>query len=298
MVMGVIMKIYKLVSILLLLLPTTISMAQAPVSPPNDHPDRTEQVEPFNIIDNIYFVGRYVQEGSYLVTGSEGHLLIDTGYDESVPIILDNVRKMGFNPEDIKYIIGAHAHSDHVDGHTSMQEMTGASILSSAPDVEVTENGGATDFRPGKWRPSKVDRVIEDGEVISLGDTNITVHYTPGHTKGTVSFTMTAVEEGQNYNVILMGGVRISATPVFGHPQYPNMASDFASTFEKLKKIPVDVYLGSHGYWYGLGEKKKRMEAGEGFRAFIDPEGYKRAIDGWQQKFIDQIVSEGMELAN
>jgi metallo-beta-lactamase class B len=296
--MGEVMNLSKVISVLLFLSFSTVALAQAPVSPPAEHPDKTELVEPFNIIDNIYFVGRYVQEGSYLVTGSEGHLLIDTGYDESVPIIVENVRKLGFNPDDIKYIMGAHAHSDHVDGHARMQEMTGASILSSAPDVEVTENGGATDFRPGEWRPSKVDRVIEDGEVISLGDTNITVHYTPGHTRGAVSFTMNAVEDGQNYNVLLMGGVRIAARPVFGHPQYPNMATDFASTFEKLKKMPVDVYLGSHGYWYGLGDKKKRMEAGEGFRAFIDPEGFKRAIDGWQQQFIDQVVSEGMELVN
>ena len=291
------MKKITITGFILSLLFSVGVLAQAPVSPPEDHPDRTERIEPFNIIDNIYFVGQYVQESSYLVTGSEGHIIFDTAYDESVPIIASNIRKLGFNPEDIELIIGTHAHSDHVDGHTRMQEMSGASILTSAPDVEVIENGGATDFRPGEWRPSKIDRVIEDGEVITLGDISVTTHYTPGHTRGAMSFTMNAVEDGQNYNVILMGGVRVAARPVFGHPKYPNMASDFSSTFEKLKKMPVDVYLGAHGYWYGLGEKRKRMNAGEGYKAFIDPEGFHRAMDGWQQQFIDQVILEGTELA-
>jgi metallo-beta-lactamase class B len=184
-----------------------------------------------------------------------------------------------------------------VDGHTRMKEMTGATILGSTPDIETIESGGATDFRPGDWRPSKVDKAIDDGDVINLGDISINVHATPGHTRGCISLTMNAMVEGQNYNVLLLGGVRIAARPVFGHPKYPNMASDFSGTFEKLKKMPVDIFLGAHGYWYGLGEKRVRAAAGEGFRAYIDPEGFRGAIDGWQQQFIDQVVSEGMELA-
>jgi metallo-beta-lactamase class B len=272
-------------------------LAQAPISPPEGHPDRTDKVEPFNVVDNIYFIGQYIQEASYLITGSDGHMIVDTAYDESVPIMVDNIRKLGFDPEDVKLIIGTHAHSDHVDGHTRMKEMTGATILASAPDVETIESGGKTDFRPGEWRPSKVDRVVKDGEVIKLGDISVTVHYTPGHTRGAISLSMNAVEEGQNYNVLLMGGVRIAARPVFGHPKYPNMASDFSATFAKLKMMPVDIYLGAHGYWYGLGEKRKRAMAGEGFRAYIDPEGFKKAMNGWQQQFIDQVVKEGMEFA-
>jgi metallo-beta-lactamase class B len=178
-----------------------------------------------------------------------------------------------------------------------MKEMTGATILASEPDVETIESGGATDFRDGDWRPARVDRMVKDGEVIKLGDIAITVHYTPGHTRGCISLTMNAVEDGQNYNVLLLGGVRMAARPVFGHPKYPNMASDFSATFAKLKSMPVDIYLGAHGYWYGLGEKMKRAAAGEGYKAYIDPEGFRRAIDGWQQQFIDQVVSEGMELA-
>ena len=290
------MKKSDVISILVFLLYSVGALAQAPVSPPEDHPDRTVPVEPFNIADNIYFVGEYVQAASYLVTGSDGHIIIDTAYDVSVPVIINNIKKLGFDPEDIMLIIGTHAHSDHVEGHYRMQEMTGASILASAADKEVIETGGATDFRGGDWRPAKVDRVVEDGEVIRLGDIALTVNLTPGHTRGCISFSMVAEEDNQKYNVLLLGGVRIAARPVLGHPEYPNMAEDFAGTFEKLKKMPVDIFLGGHGYWYGLGDKIIRMKQGEGYRAFIDPEGYRKAIDGWQQQFVDQIVAEGMEL--
>ncbi len=290
------MKKSDVISILVFLLYSVGALAQAPVSPPEDHPDRTVPVEPFNIVDNIYFVGEYVQAASYLVTGSDGHIIIDTAYDVSVPVIINNIKKLGFDPEDIMLIIGTHAHSDHVEGHYRMQEMTGASILASAADKEVIETGGATDFRGGDWRPAKVDRVVEDGEVIRLGDIALTVNLTPGHTRGCISFSMVAEEDNQKYNVLLLGGVRIAARPVLGHPEYPNMAEDFAGTFEKLKKMPVDIFLGGHGYWYGLGDKIIRMKQGEGYRAFIDPEGYRKAIDGWQQQFVDQIVAEGMEL--
>ena len=190
--MGAKMKKINILGFLVILMYSMGIMAQAPVSPPDGHPDRTVKVEPFKIVDNIYFVGEYVQAASYLITGLEGHMIIDTGYDVSVPVIVDNIKKLGFNIEDVKLIIGTHAHSDHVEGHTRMAEMTGATILASEPDVETIESGGGTDFRDGDWRPAKVDRVVKDGEVIRLGDIAVTANYTPGHTRGCMSFTMIA----------------------------------------------------------------------------------------------------------
>lgn len=268
--------------------------AQAPVSPPDDDPSRTEAVEPFRIIDNIYFVGTTEQNVTYLVTGSQGHILIDTEYEESVPQILKNIEKLGFKPDDIKLIVGTHGHDDHIAGHAAMQEATGAQILSSAADKVVVETGGkGDDVRPGRsWTPAKVDRVINDGEKITLGDIELTAWLTPGHTKGCTTLTMVAEEEGKKYNVLILGGVRPAALPLLAQPNYPNQATDLAMTFGKLKKIPVDVYLGAHGYWYDLGQKIKRMKAGEGYKAFIDPEGYHKAIDGWQQEFTEILAKE------
>lgn len=268
--------------------------AQAPVSPPDDSPYRNNTVEPFRIIDNIYFVGTTEHNVSYLITGAQGHIIIDTVYEETVPQILKNVEKMGFKPEDIKMIIGTHGHDDHIAGHAAMKEATGAQVLSSAADKIVVETGGkGDDVRPGRsWTPVKVDRVIGDGEKISLGDIELTAYLTPGHTKGCMTFTMVAEEGGQKHNVVLIGGVRPAAEPLLGQANYAQMPSDLAGTFAKLKTLPVDVYLGAHGYWYNLGDKIKRMKAGEGYKAFIDPDGYRKAIDGWQQQFIETLVKE------
>ena len=144
------------------------------------------------------------------------------------------------------------------------------------------------------WSKVKVDRVIADGERIQLGDITLTAHLTPGHTKGCTTFTLTAEEEGKSYNVLLLGGVRPAAEPILGQANYPDMASDLIRTFAVLKTLPVDVYLGAHGYWYDLEAKMARMKKGEGYKAFIDPSGYRKAIDGWQQQFEETIVEEAM----
>ena len=291
------MTIIRITAILTLTLGYVLNvLAQAPVSPAEDTPYRNLTVEPFKIIDNIYYIGTTAHKSSYLITGSDGHIIIDTVYEETVPDIVKNIEKLGFKPEDIKMIIGTHAHDDHVAGHAAMKETTGAMILSSAADKVVVETGGeGDDVRLGRsWSKVKVDRVIADGERIQLGDITLTAHLTPGHTKGCTTFTLTAEEEGKSYNVLLLGGVRPAAEPILGQANYPDMASDLIRTFAVLKTLPVDVYLGAHGYWYDLEAKMARMKKGEGYKAFIDPSGYRKAIDGWQQQFEETIVEEAM----
>jgi metallo-beta-lactamase class B len=111
-----------------------------------------------------------------------------------------------------------------------------------------------------------------------------------------MTFTTVVEEEGKKFNVVLMGGVRMASLPLLGNPDYPDIATDLGKTFKILKSLPVDIYLGAHGYWYNLYEKIKRMNAGEGYKAFIDPDGYRRAIDGWQQAYIDQLLKESSAL--
>jgi len=293
---GHAMKIRTVITGLLVSLFSLNAAAQAPISPSDDTPYRNQSIEPFKIIDNVYFVGTTAHNTSYLITGSDGHIIIDTVYEETVPHIVRNVGKLGFKPEDIKMIIGTHAHDDHVAGHAAMKESTGALVLSSAADKLIVETGGeGDDVRTGRaWSRVKVDRVIADGEKIQLGDIALTAHLTPGHTKGCTTFTMTVEEEGKSYDLLLLGGVRPAAEPILGQANYPDMAKDLIKTFALLKTLPVDVYLGAHGYWYNLEEKIARMKKGEGYKAFIDPAGYRKAIDGWQQQFEEKIVAEAM----
>ena len=263
-------------------------------SPPDGSPYRTERVEPFKVIDNIYFVGTTQHNVSWLIATPEGHMIIDTLFEKDVPAVLDNIRKLGFKPDDIKYILTLHAHGDHAAGHAAMQEATGGQILVPEEDAVIIETGGKADTHSKPWTPAKVDRRIVDGEKITLGGTTLTAHLTPGHTEGCNSWTTVAEEEGQKYDVIFMCGVRMDGTTLLDDPDYPDIASDFAGSFKTLQSLPVDVFLGGHGYWFSFGEKIARMKAGEGYKAWIDPEGYRTSIDGWQQIFVEQLLKEAM----
>ncbi len=263
-------------------------------SPPSDHPERTEPADAFHIIDNVYFVGARLHLPSYLVTTDAGHILIDTTYDEYVPEIVANIESLGFSIDDVRYLLSSHAHHDHVGGHASMREISGALTLASAKDKDVIESGGATDFRDrGTWTPAVVDRVIADGEKVTLGDIVLTAHFTPGHTRGCTTWTMVVEEDGRPLDLVFLGGLRVNTSePLVGHPDYPGMPQDFAYSFARLKVLPVDVYLGAHGYWFDLADKRERLLAGSGTNPFIDPDGYQRAVRFWENGYLDRLREE------
>jgi metallo-beta-lactamase class B len=268
--------------------------AQMPETPGDDHPARTQRVEPFKIAGNIYFVGSRLHYPAYLLTTPEGHILIDTTFEEMVPDIVENIGKLGFKATDIKLMLASHAHHDHVGGHASMSEITGATVVSSAEDAKVIETGGKADFRSGDpWAPAKVDRIIEDLEKVSLGGTVLTMHLTPGHTRGCMTWTTQVEERGKTYDVVFLCGVRMNdREPLIGNPDYPDMARDFAHSIAILKTMPVDIYLGAHGYWFNIEEKVKRLKEGMGPNPFIDPDGYRDAIAYWEKLFLYRLKAE------
>jgi metallo-beta-lactamase class B len=264
------------------------------ITPPAGDPQRTELAEPFEIIDGVYFVGARIHLPSYLFTSAEGHILMDTAYDENVSEIVDNIKKLGFDPGDIKFLLSTHAHHDHVGGHSNMREITGATTLASAADADVIESGGETDFRDrGTWAPGKVDRIIEDGEQVRIGDRVLTAHFTPGHTKGCTTWTTVVEEDGKQYDLAVLGGLNVNKNePLIGHPKYPDMPQQFAWSFARLKVLPVDVYLGGHGYWYGLDEKRKEMLNGAEENPFIDPDGYQSALRFFEKAYLRRLKTE------
>jgi metallo-beta-lactamase class B len=161
----------------------------------------------------------------------------------------------------------------------------------------VIETGGVTDFRSDgsqQWPPAMVDISIDEGDTITLGQTVLTAHETPGHTKGCTTWTMSVEEEGATYDVIFFCGTNIAenALPLIGHPKYPDMATDFEMTFEKLKTIPVDVYLGGHGYWFWIEDKLAAVEAGAETNPFIDPDGWQRALAVFERRYRELLAAE------
>src|SRR5262249_41469883 len=143
---------------------------------------------------NLYYVGTQGL-ASYLVTTPAGHILINSDLEANVPQIRDSVVTLGFKIEDVKILLVSHAHFDHVAGSAALKKLTGARYMVMDADVSVVESGGKTDFQYGDgthYPPTKVDRVLHDGDEVKLGDATLVAHLTPGHTRGCTTWTLKA----------------------------------------------------------------------------------------------------------
>jgi len=253
--------------------------------------------EPFRLIGSIHYVGAS-DVSSFLITPPAGHVLIDTGFETTVPMIRDHVRQLGFRFEDIKILLNSHAHLDHAGGHALLKRLTGALIIMSQADAALLSQGGRGDFVPVSdkvmaYEPAKADRIIVDGEPVSLGGVTLTAHLTPGHTKGCTTWTMVVEEKGKRYDVVVFGGTTIlPGVQLIHNPKYPSIVDDFTQTFRTLKSLPCDVFLAPHGSMFHLSEKARRRAAGETPNPFIDPEGYRTFITRSEEGFLRQSERE------
>lgn len=254
-----------------------------------------QPVEPFKIIGNIYYVGAS-DVTSYLITTPNGHILIDAGFEETVPQIKANVAKLGFKLEDIKILLVNHAHYDHCGGLAEIKKLTNAKLHASPPDAAVLEDGGVSDFRFGGdkplFTPVKVDEILKDGQEIRLGNTVLKTHFTHGHTKGATSWTMDVSENGKKYKAAFISSVTTLDYSFVNNEKYPNIAEDFAKTYQTLKAIKAEIFLSSHGGFFDLPEKAAKIRAGAKTNPFIDPQGYQRFVARMDKAFQDKLKVE------
>jgi metallo-beta-lactamase class B len=252
---------------------------------------------PRHIIGNIHYVGP-AGVSSWLITTPEGHILIDSTFEECVPQICANVEKLGFRVSDIKLLLSSHAHVDHAGGHAAMKARTGARIVASAADARLLETGGAEDFSPFPkdllaYQPVKADRIVADGDAVSLGGVTLTAHLTPGHTQGATTWTMPLKDGERTYQVVFFSSVSIAEpTPLLNDPAYPTIAEDYEATFTKLKALPCDIFLAPHADQFGLTAKLKRLDGGANPNPFIDPAGWKAFLATAEQVFRKQLAAE------
>src|SRR5262245_56847037 len=251
---------------------------------------------PFKMIGNVYWVGTY-DLSTYLITTDAGLILINTGFEDTVPQIVEGVEKLGFKMADVKILTATHAHGDHVAGLAALKKLTGAQLMMSEADSVLLEDGGVSDFRFGDGRtPSfpavKVDRRLKDQDTIALGGVTLTAHHHPGHTKGATSFTTTVREGGRDYRVVIanMGSIN-PGVMVSGMPKYPKITDDYARTFTAQKALPVDVFLASHAAQFGMHEKYKPGDAYDPSR-FVDPQGYLAAVERLEGIYREQLARE------
>lgn len=246
------------------------------------------------VISNLYAVGTSGL-GVFLITSEDGHILINTGLEDSTPLIRDNIESVGFRLEDVKILLTMQSHWDHTAALAEIKAITGAEMWATPRDARVLEDGGFSDPHFGgkeNFAPIDVDRIINDGDVIELGDIRLLVHEHPGHTEGSSSYSMEVNENGRDFDVVIanMGTIN-SGKKMLVDPTYPGVADDFRETYRRQKAMDVDVWVAAHGGQYGLHEK---FQPGQTYspETFVDPEGFLSEVNRLEQIYLDQLAEE------
>jgi len=234
-------------------------------------------MKPFAIADGVWWVGAS-DVASYLIQTNKGLILVDGGYESTAPRILDNIRRLGFDPTQVKLILNSHAHVDHAGGIAALKAATGAKVLASAEDGRLMARGGKGDFYLGDkygYPPVKPDGTVRDGQKVKLGNVALTARLTPGHTRGCTTWTFPVTVAGEVRQALIMcSNTILPGYKLAGAESYPGIAADFEKSYRIWRAAPCDVFLASHAGFFRAAEK-----AAKGPEAFVDPEGCKAFFD-------------------
>jgi metallo-beta-lactamase class B len=211
--------------------------------------DQTTAFPPHKVIGNVYYVGTRTLS-AFLITTPAGHILINSTYERNVRTIEKSVAQLGFKLADVRILLGTHAHGDHQEGDALFKELTGAQVMVMREDVPALEA-----IKPG-GKPHPIDRMLRDGEEVTLGGTTLVAHLTAGHTRGCTTWTMKAQDGGRSYDVVFACSYRAPA------PVTPEIEREFTRTFANLRSLPCDVPLGDHPAQYNLMAKYARLKPG------------------------------------
>ncbi|MBI2186827.1 MAG: subclass B3 metallo-beta-lactamase [Acidobacteria bacterium] len=231
------------------------------------------------IIGNLHYVGTGTLN-SYLITTPDGHILINTNFEETVPLLRQSIEKLGFKLSDIKIILGSHAHGDHMQADAVVKELTGgAQVMAMEQDVPALKG-----MKAPSGKPHPIDRVLKDGDQVRLGGTTLIAHLTPGHTRGCTTWETTVQEGGRSYNVVIAcGGLQEDARLV-NNTNYPEIADHFLQSIKKYKTMKPDVFLASHSWFFDLAGKYKRLGT-SATNPYIDPAGFRAWVDTMEKNW-------------
>ena len=249
-------------------------------------------VEPVAIAENVLYVGAS-DIASYAIVTDAGLILIDGGFAETAPLIEANLAKRGFKMSDVKILLNTHAHSDHAGGLAELKAKSGAKLYAMAADADLLERGGKGDFRFGDemtFPPVKVDRRLKDGDVVELAGQELTATLTAGHTKGCTTWSF---KTGGGLDAVVVCSSSILDYRFVGKQSYPGITADFEKSFERLRKLPCEIFLAPHGGLFDLARKRDEATRRNGMRnPFLDPEGYKKWVDAAEKAFRDEVEKQ------
>ncbi len=272
-----------------------LAYAQKVIEPGNTPPEWSKPFQPFRIVGNLYYVGTY-DLACYLITTTQGNILINTGLAASVPLIKANVEALGFKFKDIKILLTMQAHYDHMGAMAAIKQLTGAKMMIDEKDLGVMEDGGSSDYALGgngsTYKPVKADRLLQNGDTVKLGDMHLVMLHHPGHTKGSCSFLFDVKDDQRSYRILIANMPTIVTEKSFSDvSDYPDIAKDYAYTLNAMKKLSFDIWLSSHASQFKLHDKH---QPGGVYNpaAFIDKKGYDAAISNLQEQFSKKVESK------
>ena len=272
-----------------------LSSSQKISEPQNKNPQWSQPYPPFRIVGNLYYVGTY-DLACYLIVTPEGNILINTGLAASASLISDNIKTLGFKLADTKILLTTQAHYDHVAAMAAIKQQTGAKLMADAKDAAALEDGGSSDYELGKYgksfEPVHVDRRMQNGDTIKLGDMRLVMLHHPGHTKGSCSYLFNVKDERKTYRVLIVNMPSIITDRKFSEIQtYPDIAKDYAYTLDALKKISFDLWLSSHASQFALHSKHKTGDAYNP-EAFSDRKEYEKSLADLEAQYQKKMQAE------
>ena len=254
----------------------------------------SERVKPFAIVGNIHYVGG-TDMTVFLITTTEGHILIDSTYERDAPWIRQNIEELGFNVRDIKFLLNSHAHADHIEAHSLMKELTGAQVVMSEADgATLAEGGRIVDGTP-RFEPVTPDRFIRTGDTVTLGGTTLTAHVFPSHTRGATTWTTVVEDGGQRSNFVFWGGLGGVRQPFVNNTEWPTIAEDYADTLHRARQLSCEFFTQGHTEGFGFIDKMNRLLQGDQPNPFYAPQECREGLEQRERDFQAQLARERAE---
>jgi len=247
--------------------------------------------EPFRIAGNFYYVGA-TDAAAFLITGPDGHIVLDGGYPTTAPMIIASIAKLGFSIKDVKVLLNSEPHPDHGGGLGVLQQASGAELWASEASAYTLASGGddpdgVLPLRALVWigvlgyPKMRVDHRFKDGDTIRLGPIALTAHITGGHTRGCTSWSFSVRDRERMLNV-----VSACDLGVLSLARYAEQAADLERSFRTLRSLPVDIWVTCHARWWGRYRKFVASRTAKNLTdPFIDPDGYRAYIDAAEKDF-------------
>lgn len=228
-----------------------------------ENPSWTEATEPFHLLGPLYYVGTKGL-AAWLISTTDGLILLNGGLPRSAGCIDSSIRKLGFRPEDIKFILCSHAHIAQVGTHAYFKKLSKAKVAIMLQDAAVLKTGGKKDFHygniPAFWYPPvRPDRQLLNKSIVTLGGVSLLAIRTPGHTRGATTWFMDITEGNRTYHIIFPDGYSVNpGYRIAVNPSYPEIEDDYLTTFQFLKKLNPDIFLPGNNSFYDFEKRRDR----------------------------------------